>query len=79
MDGATAEQRVLASTQQRFPAMPPNSTLLLDGVCPYAGPAVVFEANWDLWTPESGEDEWHKRPTPMKFIAREQEFDEGEA
>ena len=42
------EQRVLAAIQRRFPTLPPHSTLLLDGVCPYAGPAVVFESNWDL-------------------------------
>ena len=42
------EQHVLAAIQRRFPTLPPHSTLLLDGVCPYAGPAVVFESNWDL-------------------------------
>jgi hypothetical protein len=39
----------------------------------------VFEANWDLWTPESLEGEWHKRPSPVKFIARAQDFEDGEA
>lgn len=43
-----SERRVLAGIQQRFPTLPAHSTLLLDGVCPYIGPAVVFEANWDL-------------------------------
>ena len=42
------EQRVLARIRQRFPALPPHSTLILDGVCPYVGPAIVFESNWDL-------------------------------
>ncbi|HEX6315735.1 MAG TPA: hypothetical protein VFZ73_12785 [Gemmatimonadaceae bacterium] len=42
------ERAILAGIQQRFPTLPPHSTLLLDGVCPYVGPAVVFEANWDL-------------------------------
>ncbi len=28
--------------------MPPQSILILDGVCPYLGPGIVFEANWDL-------------------------------
>jgi hypothetical protein len=48
IEAYAAEQRVLASMHRRLPALSPNSTLLLDGVCPYAGPAVVFEANWDL-------------------------------
>lgn len=42
------EQSVLARIRQRFPALPPHSTLILDGVCPYVGPAIVFESNWDL-------------------------------
>ena len=28
--------------------LPEGATLLLDGVCPYDGPAIVFESNWDL-------------------------------
>lgn len=42
------ERAILAGIHQRFPALPPYSILLLDGICPYVGPAVVFEANWDL-------------------------------
>ncbi len=42
------EQAILADIRQRFPTLPTGTTLLLDGVCPYLGPAVVFESNWDL-------------------------------
>jgi len=42
------QQHILASIQTQFPSMPKNSTLILDGVCPYIGPAVVFESEWDL-------------------------------
>jgi hypothetical protein len=42
------ERAVLSGIRNRFPALPPRSTLLLEGVCPYVGPAIVFEANWDL-------------------------------
>jgi hypothetical protein len=28
--------------------LPRGSTLLLDGACPYVGPAIVFESSWDL-------------------------------
>jgi hypothetical protein len=42
------EQIVLADVQQHISALPANSTLFLDGVCPYIGPGIVFESNWDL-------------------------------
>lgn len=42
------EQQILAAIRNRFPTLPPGSTLILDGVCPYVGPAIVFESNWDL-------------------------------
>jgi hypothetical protein len=43
-----AEQEVLAALRERFPRLPSGSTLILDGVCPYQGPAIVFESHWDL-------------------------------
>jgi len=42
------EQEVLANIRQQFPTLPAGSTLILDGICPYVGPAVVFESSWDL-------------------------------
>jgi hypothetical protein len=42
------ERAVLASIQRRLPTLPRKATLILDGVCPYVGPAIVFESNWDL-------------------------------
>jgi len=42
------EQRVLAAVQNHFPVLPQGSTVLIDGLCPYVGPAVVFESSWDL-------------------------------
>lgn len=42
------ERLVLDDVRARFPTLPRGSTLLLDGVCRYVGPAPVFEANWDL-------------------------------
>jgi hypothetical protein len=42
------ERIILADLQRAAPVMAPNSTLLLDGECPYLGPAVVFESDWDL-------------------------------
>src|SRR5215207_9277662 len=28
--------------------LPPRSNVLLDGICPYEGPGIVFESSWDL-------------------------------
>jgi hypothetical protein len=42
------EQTVLTDIYRHVPALPPGSTLLLDGVCPYDGPVPVFESSWDL-------------------------------
>lgn len=43
-----SSQIILADIYDRHPKLPSNSTLILDGVCPYVGPAPVFEAPWDL-------------------------------
>jgi hypothetical protein len=46
---ASKEQHaVLNELRTRLPALDRGTVLLLDGVCPYAGPAVVFETDWDL-------------------------------
>jgi hypothetical protein len=42
------EQHVLHEIRSAFPHLPPQTTLILDGVCPYVGPAIVFDASWDL-------------------------------
>jgi len=42
------ESLVLADIREQVQRLPAGSTLILDGVCPYDGPAVVFESNWDL-------------------------------
>lgn len=42
------EREVLAAIVAEFPAFPGPGTLIIDGVCPYVGPAVVFESSWDL-------------------------------
>jgi len=50
-DWALAAERqrvVLASIHEVLQTLPPHSTLILHGVCPYIGPAIVFESSWDL-------------------------------
>jgi hypothetical protein len=42
------QQQILIDIDQQLPKLPPHTTLLLDGICPYIGPAVVFENYWDI-------------------------------
>jgi hypothetical protein len=42
------EQQLLARVRQSLPTVASHTTVLLDGFCPYVGPAIVFEAPWDL-------------------------------
>lgn len=41
------EEEVLAKIKQAFVTLPSGTILLLDGVCRYVGPGVVFQAEWD--------------------------------
>lgn len=47
-DSYRQQQEIIADIRQQFPTLPSESTLILDGICPYLGPAVVFESSWDL-------------------------------
>lgn len=42
------ETEILNAIRARFPTLPKGGTFILDGTCPYIGPAIVFESNWDL-------------------------------
>ena len=42
------QQVVLADIERQFPRLDAGTRFILDGVCPYVGPAVVFESDWDL-------------------------------
>jgi hypothetical protein len=39
---------VLADIRANIKSLPVGSTLILDGICPYIGPGIVFEGEWDL-------------------------------
>jgi hypothetical protein len=39
---------IVTAVTRAFPRLPPGATLILDGFCRYVGPAVVFDASWDL-------------------------------
>ncbi len=42
------QQAVIADIRAHLPDLAPKSTIFLGGVCPYVGPAIVFESSWDL-------------------------------
>jgi len=42
------QKEMLSDIRSHIPAIPSGTTLILDGVCPYNGPAPVFEAPWEL-------------------------------
>jgi hypothetical protein len=41
-------RQVLQAARADLADVPAGSTVILDGVCPYHGPAVVFESGWDV-------------------------------
>jgi hypothetical protein len=66
--------------ERRFrPGVPPAAAVAMAADLLHEDYAYVFEANWDLWTPETPTADWTLRPSPVKFIVRGEEFAEGEA
>jgi hypothetical protein len=45
---ARQQAELIASIQDRLPSLSPGTTLLLDGICPFDGPAPVFATDWDM-------------------------------
>jgi hypothetical protein len=45
---ANEQQTIVNSLRATDPSLPSSSTVILDGVCPEAGPAVVFADQWDF-------------------------------
>jgi hypothetical protein len=39
--------------------------------------AYVFEAHWDLWTPDESNANWVLEPAIVKFVVQGEQFDEG--
>ena len=66
--------------ERRFrPGIAPEAAIIVAADLLHEDHAYVFEANWDLWTPESLDGDWGLRPVPVKFIVRGEEFEEREA
>jgi len=66
--------------EQRFrPGISPEDAATIAASLPHEDYAYVFEANWDLWAPHAPQSDWILQPSTMRFIARGQDFGDGEA
>ena len=66
--------------EQRFrPGATPEEAVAIAAELAHEDYGYVFEANWDLWTPETAPGEWALQPAPVRFIVRGEEFEEGES
>jgi hypothetical protein len=64
--------------ERRFPAgIDPGQATLIAAELVHDDYAYVFEAHWDLWTPDASNANWVLEPAPVKFIVQGEEFDEG--
>ncbi|GAA4741487.1 hypothetical protein GCM10023264_03160 [Sphingomonas daechungensis] len=48
VDASRRQQQILTAAKRDLAGLPQGSTIILGGVCPYAGPGVVFETYWDV-------------------------------
>ena len=63
--------------ERRFsPAASPEAAVLVASELLHEDYAYVFDGAWDIWV--QGEDgKWQHKPSPVRFIARALDFDEG--
>ncbi|HEU5483200.1 MAG TPA: hypothetical protein VFU80_08945, partial [Sphingomicrobium sp.] len=47
-EAPSRQSAVLAAAKTDLKDLPTGSTVILDGVCPYHGPAIVFESYWEI-------------------------------
>jgi len=65
--------------EQRYrPGISPEAAIVIAADLLHEDYAYVYESNWDLWAPQTS-GEWTQQPTPVRFIVRGAEFEEGEA
>jgi len=64
--------------ERRFPTgIDPGQATLIAAELIHDDYAYVFEAHWDLWTPDESSGNWLFEPAAVKFIVQGEEFDEG--
>jgi hypothetical protein len=63
--------------ERRFsPGIPPEQAILVAGDLIHDDFAYLFEAYWDLWTPDDS-GQWHLIPSLVTFTAHGEDFDDG--
>jgi hypothetical protein len=64
--------------ERRFsPGIAPEEAVVVAADLIHDDYAYVFDAYWDLWTPDPGGHEWLLIPSLVKFIVQGEEFDDG--
>lgn len=64
--------------ERRFPlGIDPGQATLMAAELVHDDYAYVFEAHWDLWTPDELSGNWVLEPALVKFIIQGEEFDAG--
>jgi hypothetical protein len=64
--------------ERRFPSgVDPGQATLLAAEQVHDDFAYVFEAYWDLWTPDESNGNWVLEPAIVRFIVQGEAFDEG--
>jgi hypothetical protein len=63
--------------ERRFPGgIDPGQAALIAAELVHADYAYVFEAFWDLWSPDATRGNWLPEPASVKFIVQGEEFDD---
>ena len=66
--------------EQRFrPGVAPEQAIAAASELLHEDYAYVFEGNWDLWAPQTPNGVWALQATPVSFIIRGEEFEDGES
>jgi len=64
--------------ERRFPSgIDPGQATLIAAEIVHDDYAYVFEAHWDLWTPDASKENWILEPAVVEFIIQGEEFDQG--
>ncbi len=64
--------------ERRFsPGIAPQEAVVVAADLIHDDYAYVFDAYWDLWTPDEKGHEWSLIPSLVKFIVQGEEFDDG--
>jgi hypothetical protein len=64
--------------ERRFPSgIDPGQATLIAAELVHDDYAYVFEAHWDLWTPDQTNEKWVLEPAMVKFIVQGEQFDQG--